>query len=204
MVTMDTSDVRVLSGQVTELLDQAPPTITTDAEVQTATSWLAAARTRRKEIEAFFDRLIKPFKEAVKSHQAECATLLNPIQDRESRVNAAILTYRTRVIAEAAKAQEQANRQHERDMVRAEKKGQDVALVPPPPVIETPASSVQTEAGQVVFRKVRKFEIVDPAKVPPEYCKPDEVLIGKGVRAGILKASVWLKVWEEECTSVRG
>lgn len=77
------------------------------------------------------------------------------------------------------------------------------AFVPEPAPLPVVASEVPKVKGAGV-RDNWRFEIVDGAKIPREYLMPDEVAIGKVVRALKEKTNIsGIRVYNEEVTSVR-
>lgn len=199
-MTETTQEISSIAQQVQTLVAERPPRITTDAELTAATGWLAQVRKRRKEIEEFFDRLIKPFRQAIAEHKRQCDNLLAPLRTEESAQNGEILRYRQEQARQAAEAQRRAEAQYDRRVERAMEKGKDPALVKPPPVVAAPAKTVETDGAKVTFRKIRKFRVRNPDEVPREYWVIDEVKIGKAVRAGIQVPGC--DVWEEETSAV--
>lgn len=199
----DTTAIQEISqfaDQVQVLVAGRPLTITTEAELTVATGWLATVRKRRKEVEEFFNRLVKPFREAIGKHNAERDNMLASLRKGEAELDAEIRDYRAQEARKAAAAQAKLDAQHERRVERAIEQGKDPALVKPPPVMAAPAKTVQTDGGSVSFRKVRKFKVLDPQQVPDEYWVIDETKIGKAVRAGINVPGC--HIWEEEVSAV--
>lgn len=197
---IETQEIIQLAEQVQTLVAGRLRTITTDAEMMVATGWLAQVRKRRKEIEEFFDRLIKPFRQAIAEQKRQCDNLLAPLRTEEAAQNTEILRYRQEQARQAAAAQLKFDAQHERRVERAIEQGKDPALVKPPMVVAAPAKTVDTGGAKVTFRKVRKFKVRDPLQIPDEYWVIDEVKIGKAVRAGINVPGC--DIWEEETSAV--
>lgn len=191
-----------LAQQVLTLVSERPMRITTDAECDQATGWLATVRKRRRDIEAFFDKLIKPFRQAIKSHQDETKAMLSPLIEHETMVDNDVKNWRAIQRRKAEEAQRKADEQHQKRVEKAIERGRDPALVKPPPVIQQPAKTIETEEGKkVTFRQIPKFKIIDPAMVPQEFWKIDEVEIGKQVRAG-RREIPGVHIWMEESSSV--
>lgn len=203
-MTTATMDPKIehLNDEVREVAAKCPGAIASDADMQAATSWLAAVRLRRRETEKFFADLIKPIQQAVKSQQAKRDEILAPLAERETRLNMAILAYRQKQQAEAAAAQAKANAQYDKKVEKAEAAGKDVSLIAPPKQVEAPAKTMETSAGAAVtFRKVKRFEVVNPDLVPKEYWMIDETKLGKMIRAGVEVPGC--RIWDEEVMSVR-
>ncbi len=54
-----------------------------------------------------------------------------------------------------------------------------------PPVLETPEKRVETDSGSSTIKAEWIYKIVDPQKVPREYCSPDDKKLKAAVKAGI-------------------
>ena len=203
MLTKSVMDPRIdeLTQDVAKIAAECPLTVATDADLQSATSWLVAVRLRRKKIEGFFAGLIKPIQAAVKLNQAKRDEVLAPLAERESKLNVAILGYRQKQQAEAAEAQRKANEAYDREVEKAIEKGKDVSLIAPPKQVEAPAKTVDAGIANVTFRKVKKFEVTNPDLIPDEYWVIDETKLGKVIRAGVEVPGC--RIWDEEVTSVR-
>ncbi|KKM00156.1 hypothetical protein LCGC14_1807250 [marine sediment metagenome] len=190
-----------MGQQVIALVSERPAHIATDADLASATSWLARVRSRRKGIDAFFEKLIKPFRLAIQEHKKECDNMLAPLRTHEVNLDAEVRNYRQLQAKKAAEAQRKADEKHEQRIEKAVAKGQDPALVKPPPVVAAPAKTVETDTGKVTFRKLRKHKLRDARLVPKEYWIIDDTKVGKAVRAGIDVPGY--DIWEEEASSVR-
>jgi hypothetical protein len=175
--------------------------VKTDADELVACDWLARIRLRRKEIQGQFDAPIKGLKAEIAKLTTQRDDLLRPLAEAEARIDQEIRAFRLRKAQEAAEKQAKADAAYEKKVERAVAKGLDPVAVLPPPVIAAPVKTVQTDAGKVTARKVKKFRIVDPAQVPVEYWILDEAKIGKAVRAGLEIPGV--QTWEEEVLQVR-
>ena len=176
---LPTADVEKHVAEV--LAAPCPLIITTDQEQAEATAYIARGKKVLKFCESLYEPLIKQLKATIKQHQDEAKAKLAPLESRIAVVSQASIAYFTRQQDEARKKQEKENAKYDR---KVEKAGPD-AVLQPPPVVATPAKHINTEAGQVQFRTVKKFRIADESLIPAEYWVLDEVKIGKAVRAGI-------------------
>lgn len=178
-MTIPTADVEKHVAEV--LAAPYPATITNDQEQAEAMAYIARGKKVLKFCESLYEPLIKQLKATIKQHQDEAKAKLAPLESRIGAVSQASIAYFTRQQDEARKKQERENAKYDR---KVEKAGPD-AVLPPPPVVAAPAKHLNTEAGQVQFRTVKKFRIADPALIPDEYWVLDEVKIGKAIRAGV-------------------
>ena len=195
-----TIDRDMLSQEVATL-SQAQIAVKSDGDLVEASEWLAKFRKKRKEIEEQFEVPIKGLKGEVKQLQEQRDKLTTPLSVAENKLSIEILGYRQAQQRRAAEAQAKLNAQHERKVEKAIEKGKDISEIAPPVQVAAPAKSIQTEAGGVTARKVKKFKVADEGLVPDQYWMLDEAKIGKAVRAGIEVPGV--TVWEEETLSVR-
>ena len=190
----------ILSQEVASL-SQAQIVVKSDGDLVEASEWLAKFRKKRKEIEEQFEVPIKGLKGEVKQLQEQRDKLTAPLSMAENKLSVEILGYRQAQQRRAAEVQAKLNAQHERKVEKAIEKGKDISEIAPPVQVAAPAKSIQTEAGGVTARKVKKFKVADEGLVPDQYWMLDEAKIGKAVRAGIEVPGV--TVWEEETLSVR-
>jgi hypothetical protein len=198
--TQDEPVIDVLTKEITEL-SATKITVKSDADMMAASEWLVRFRKKRKDVDEQFDVPIKGLKAEVKQLQDQRDKLTAPLSQAEARLSSEILAYRQKQQAAAAAAQAKLNAQHERKIEKAIEKGKDVADIAPPVQVAAPAKSVQTDAGGVTARKVKKHRIVDESLIPDTYWIVDEAKVGKAVRAGIEVPGV--QVWDEETLSVR-
>ncbi len=194
-------EISQFAEQVQVLVAERPPRITTETELSAGIGWLAKVRRRRKEVEDFFNRLVKPFREAISKHNAERDNMLRQLREYEISLDDDIRDYRAREAKKAAEAQAKLDAQYEKRVERAVERGKDPALVKPPPVVAAPTKTVEAGGAKVTFRKDRKFKIRDPQQVPDEYWAIDEVKVGKAVRAGIDVPGC--DIWWEEISAIR-
>ena len=177
--------------------------VTNTEEEKRAALVIARAKDMLKKVEAKRKDFVQPLNDHVKKINADFKTITEPIEAAISKLSSAILAYRQ--TAEWKEAQEY------REAVRAEAKDAvergDVAalqsLSDANTAIEAAApKTVKTEAGSVGTRKVWKYEIEDPTRVPTEFWIIDEKRIGAAVRAGVRKIN-GVKIWEEETIVTR-
>lgn len=192
---------RDLLSQEVATLSQAQIAVKSDGDLVEASEWLAKFRKKRKEIEEQFEVPIKGLKGEVKQLQEQRDKLTAPLSVAENKLSVEILGYRQAQQRRAAEAQAKLNAQHERKVEKALEKGKDISDIAPPVQVAAPAKSIQTDAGGVTARKVKKFKVADEGLIPDQYWMLDDAKIGKAVRAGIEVPGV--TVWEEETLSVR-
>lgn len=196
-------EISEIAEQVQILVAERPLRVTTEEEQNAAGGWLARARKKRKEWEAFSSKLLKPFREAISKHNMEWNNLLAPLRQYETELDIEIRDYRAREARKAAAAQAKLDAQHERRVEKAIEQGKDPALVKPPPVVAAPAKTVETDGGKVTFKQIPKFKVLDESLVPDEFWAIDEVKLGKEIRAG-RRDIPGVHIWMEEVSSVHG
>ena len=102
---------------------------------------------------------------------------------------------------EAAKRLKEAGAEEEAAAQAAAATAEEAKKAPPPPAVKV-EPAIPKVAG-IKGRTNWKFKIVDASKIPHNYCKPDEVLIGDTVRRVKDKAKAesiipGIEVWSEE------
>lgn len=124
--------------------------------------------------------ITKPMNAALKAARALFAPLEDPLDEAISAVRKEMGRYQ--LAAEKA-----AHAEEERIAARVgEGKGhlKPETAVRQMEAIEKPASSIQTDDGQVKFRDQKKFEVMDITMLPLEYVVADESLIRKAMQDG--------------------
>ena len=150
----------------------------------------------RKALEIHRKDFTGPLNAEIKGINDYFKTMLEPIDRAETSTRQLIIKYNQdlerrrleidRIEAEKlrlARAEEEATGEH------------TVDLTPIPKPVE-PVRRIVSELGSTTTREIRKWEVEDKTKVPPEYLIVDEKAIGKLVRAGI-PSIPGIKIWTE-------
>lgn len=188
-------DVKAVAATAKEIVVQAGNYSITNAEhYQTFSGLLMRIKTALKSIEAAHDRIAGPIKQGLKELVQQATDSKAPLLQAEQSIKRSMLAWqdaeRRRAAEEQAKADELARKEQERlaalaakqqatgKIERAEATLERAAAVVAPVVSREPP-----KISGISTRRIPKFEIVDPSKIPDDYWIVDEVKIGKTVRA---------------------
>jgi hypothetical protein len=173
-----------MATEVIELTSRLPAKIENDPQFAAASELWKAFANKEKEYQTAYDLKKKPVRELLNTLQLEFNGKVKPLLEAKDKLKAALTRYQIEREEKARLAQQKAIEQHEKRVERAIEKGKDPEAVAPPKQVAIPSSTVATEAGQVAFRTIKKYRIVNPDLVPNEYWMLDEAKIGKVIRAG--------------------
>ncbi len=174
--------------------------VTNDKEMATASEFLGVIKARVKRVEAKRVEYVKPFNDQVKKINADFKEMAWPYLAVEKNIKGKVGAYVDVKLAEEREEQRKADDKRRKEAEALAKKEnisnrKALAQVEKVKVEEKP-KSVKTEVGRVNTRQVKKFEVVDPSKVPDEYKMVDERLVRKAIADG-KKRIAGVKIWEE-------
>ena len=177
-----------------DLLNDLPVIKSGDDYVRAGELW-KAGRDMLEQIDSGYDSIIKAAHKAHKEAVAKKKSVYEPVEGAVKRIKRLMADYdmeqehirrqeQARLEAEARKAEEdrrlaeaiaveQSGNRDEADRIMEE------VITLPPVVIRKTVPKIEG----MVMREIWKFEVVDPAAVPRDYLKIDEVKIGQVVRA---------------------
>lgn len=116
------------------------------------------------------------------------APILDNLKSAEKAVKDKIATYADQKLREQEKERLRLQREYDarlaREEKRAEKKGTEPAYVPPPAPVEVPTTA-RGDSASAVMKRPWRYEILEDAKVPREFCSPDTKKIKAGVDSGL-------------------
>lgn len=146
----------------------ARPTYQIETEQQEAeeSANLIVLRKARKELEAKYKELKKPFKDGLAQLDDEFAKVVDPIKRTEEQINRAILTWKQAEAVRIAKVKAEADRL-QREAEAAARRAKQPPPPPPMPVVES-AKGWATDRGSVTTRKIPKWRVVDESAIPLE------------------------------------
>jgi hypothetical protein len=165
-------------------------------ELGNATTYLNKAKTLTGLIDKKVDELCRPLKDKKKEidevqrqikEYAEKIAL--PIRDVAKAVEASIIAYNKKQREEAQLAAEKQREEMAAQILTNALGVSDAELLPVTPVIEP--------AKVKGLTTVWKYEIVDPFKVPREFCTPDAGLINAAVKSGAREIP-GIKIYSED------
>lgn len=171
-IAVDFSD---LSKRVSALVKKAGDIfIKNDKDMLTAVEISGMANIEIKRIEADRVEKVKPLKDYIKMIENEYASRLAPLKKAKDALGAAVSEYRMRKEKAIAKENQ-----------KIAKKAGEIGVAPPP--VRVQEKTVSTQTAQVIFSKVKDYEIVDESKLPDQYVKrvPNLSAIRAAVNSGV-------------------
>lgn len=190
---MKKNEVALIESQVSPLVAKAVSIIINDGEsMKEAVEFLSMLNTRLERVVAEREKVTKPLNEALKAERARWKPLEVSLGSAIALVRAGISKYQTQAVRIAKEAQEKV-------IARVgDGKGKFTlnTAVRKLREIDTPEAKIQTEAGDVRFRIVKKFEVMDITLLPSTYLLPNEPMIRKAMGEGIEVSGV--RYYEEQ------
>lgn len=193
-LTIDTKQIEAKTGDAVAQAERLE--VTTDQQYETVASFLKGLKAIRNEIARTFDPIARKLHAAHKEVVAQKKRHSAPVEQAERIVKGKIGVYLTEKerlrrqeeekLRELARKQEEERRLAEAEALEKEGKNEEAEAIIDEPV-ETLAVVIEDTTPKVEgiskTRKAYKFRIVDEAKIPREFLRPDEVKIGQIVRA---------------------
>lgn len=188
---MEDKELTVLKGQVTKLENLAVEiTIATPEENVVATELKAKLKEIGKTLKDRKEEITKPLNEALKSARA----LFTPLEERyetaETIVGKKLIAYKQKIEAEARAEEAKIAARVEKGTLRIETAERKLES------IEKVEKTIQTNHGQVQFRKIKKVRIINETLIPRNYLVVDMVAVRRDALAGINIPGA--EVYEEE------
>ncbi len=193
------------------------PKVTTLEELGLADSTLSELKKQQKALTQFEKEALSPLKEMTLKVKEYFSGPAQKLASVESALKAAILEYHraeeAKRRAQELELQRQAEAEAEKARERLRTEAAEAALfgdgeeaiLEAARAIDTPiirVPEIKLSGGASSTRKVRKWRVIDSAKVPAQYWVLNEALIGKECRAGYV-APPGIEFYEEETLSVR-
>ncbi len=166
---------RTLAAEILAIVKAPGWAIQTDAHAEQIGALLVATKQRYNVLADFKKEILGPFQNAIRNANAAFARGLDPLQELERALKVAINVFEAKREAERLEA-----------MKRAE-------VVPPPP----------PKLAGITQRVERRFRIVDPDRVPKQFCSPDEAKIKEHLRNGGIEAIPGVEFYDEVIKVVR-
>ena len=176
------SKVPAETKQLDTYLEQAHALkIEGDDDMKDATTFLSVLNKFSDKITGEKERVTKPLNQALKVERERWKPLETKLDEAISLTRRAMTSYQT---AAVKKQKEEENNIAKRVGEGRGKLSMETA-VKRMDAIETPETTVATDAGAVQFRTVQKFEIMDITLVPHDFLLPNEVKMRETMKAGI-------------------
>src|SRR3990167_5492713 len=168
-----------LKAQVSKLENRANEiTITTAEENATATELKAKLNETKKQIKERKEEITKPLNVALSSARALFAPIEEQFEKAESILARKLIAYKQKVEAETRVAEEKLAARVERGTMKLETAERKIESLP------TVQKTVQTDHGQVQFRKIKRVFVTDENKIPDKYWVIDMVAVRRDALAG--------------------
>ena len=195
------------------LKEIAKTTVENEDEKAQAADWLARVRGFLKGAEELRKELVGPLNEQVKAINSAFTTALISAKEAETNLNKGLSNFFQEQQRLQRLEQARLDKLAEKRAEKAEAQG---VVSPIPEIISAvaarPEKTTVTEAGTVGMREIPKWRWLNESqktkatsKLPDDYWIPDEVAIGKQVRAGVPQLAFGgaIIVYKEFGTSVR-
>ena len=189
----DTKEIRSLAESTLQTAKDL--VIKDEPSYEVAGDFLGALKSREKSIDGVLDPFVRNNYDAWQAALALKAQHMGPVKEAEVIVKAKIKTYRIEAerkykeeelrLREEAREAEEAERLRRAEELLAAGRPEDAIVLlegehESPPIVVT---SAIPKHRSIIDREVWKFRIKNEALIPREYLVPDEVKIGKVVRA---------------------
>lgn len=160
--------------------------IVTDADLTPATQDLSIIAKVKKALVASKADYLKPIKAHVDAVAAAFASITIPLDEADTITRNKVKDYRAAVEKRRLEAEEINRQKQELAQREAAFSGTGETTVDTTPVVvPVPVNHVRTDMGAVGTMKVRKYRVVDFAKLPDQYKIENSALLNKVVKAGI-------------------
>ena len=213
MELKDSPEMRDLSKSITEIKHHLPGKIKDEESEKYAVTCLSQIAGLSKEIDKKQKQVLDAPKRMVKAIQACFKVLTLDLEACKNQVRQNLLTYQTKKRMEMAKKQEKERKAAERlqrSLAKdAEKLGIEAPEVPMP-VTEPEPTTIRSEEGKVVKRKIWDLQIIDKMafiqavakKQVPETCLSIETAQVKSLIKADIRNIPGLKIFEKETIAI--
>lgn len=173
-----------ISKEVVSIQKQADKIVVTNAEQMTeATTFAAGVKARLDRIEELRLFFTKPLLDQKKKIDDLFKAQSQPLEAVMKLIKRGMSDYALE--RERQAREEEAKLQAQRDAQNAKREAVGKPVITAPVrAVEREATKVHSDAGSSTQKKVWKFEITDPKKVPKKYMKIDETAIRAAVKLG--------------------
>jgi len=213
-------DLTNVRREIQEFVSNVLSRIDTRVQYHEEAEFVILLRKERKRREDWFNDFIAPAKRAKEAAERALREqeiirdeALQPLIDAERNITKALLEFDQAEIDRVNKEkkpvlelQEKENLRYQRQIARAEQRGDDPSDVRPLTLYETPEAPQKTTkcaVGQFTTKVIKKLHIFDESQIPDAFLlkSPNKVLIDRTLRAGIAVPGCLLK--EELSSAVR-
>jgi hypothetical protein len=164
--------------------------VTNEPAFQQITSFYSQSKDWENQIETMRKFANKPDQERINIRNDKAKELLDPLRQIQSIAKTKTSQYQA--MLEEAKRAEQEKAKEAVELLGLE----DAPYIPP-------VEKTHRGDGAMVYTKtIRKFRIVDQAKVPAQYLKVDEDAVALAIKLGVAEID-GLEIYEEKVTQLR-
>ena len=182
-------DVKSITKTATDLVIKTAEDMTPAAEL------LKNVVVRKKRIEEIRLFFTKPLNDHIKQINNQFKASSEPLEAIESDIKRKMLIYRQEEQARIRKEQEALLKKAE--SMKTEKKQEEYKEKAEDLKQET---KVESKSGEIRFRKVWKFELINGDEVPREYLEVNETSIRRAIMNGVREIK-GVRIYEEELPS---
>ena len=183
-------DLQKAKQEILERAQGIPKEITNPVQLREGEALFVLLGTEHRKWEKVFkENMIDPAKRHYDEAKERAKKLLEPLANGRATLDALLKTYRRVERERIEKEQAKLNRAHEKKIDRAIEKGVDPLEIAPPPLVQGPAKSADTEAGKIIYRKVYDVEFLNEKEIPDLYMiitrKPNKSAILASLKSGM-------------------
>jgi predicted transcriptional regulator len=157
-------------------------TLSVAAEVLAEVDWVMK-RSENERLEAG-----RPYRDHSDAVSAEFNELTSPLSGVKERLQEEIDAYQEKKQADIEKERQKheklAERRQERENKKAERQGRDPIIHTPPETPDADTTIKLAGGGQIQGKKVRKYRVIDFAKLPDEFKQENKGALNKAAKSG--------------------
>lgn len=174
------TNITIIEKEVNPIVATAQALVIKDAQgMSGAVELLSQVNKNLDRVSAEEDKVVKPMKEALKAEQGRWKPVKTMLEAARDALRSTMSKYQTEQNRIKAEAETKLAARVDKGTMKLE------TAVPKVAEIDTPAQSVETDAGMVKFRTVQKLVITSVVDLPRQYLVPDEAAIKTALKAGI-------------------
>jgi hypothetical protein len=188
---MENKDLAPIKKEISVIVNQAQLiTVKTEADKSLATSTLSQINKYADSLKARKETVTKPINEALKNIRSLFKPLETQCEEASDFLRQQLSAYQTKTLAEQQKKEAQLAAKLASGKISAETVASEIDKM------SIVSSSTNTEDGDVKFVTVKKFEVINLAKLPIEYHLANDTAIRTAMKQGTELPGV--KYWEEQ------
>jgi hypothetical protein len=176
---MKKNSIEVLKAQSNPIFTKVKYLIIKDTEsLSEGVELLSRLNKFNDQISAEKEKVTVPLNQALKAERARWKPLETMYEEAITKVRTSLTSYQVSILEKQKKEEQKILNDIEKGKINNEEGVHKLALMAEAP------RSVVTNSGRVMFKIVRKFEVIDIAKLPIEYHVANEMEIRKTMAYG--------------------